>query len=604
MWLKLKHLIIIAYYLKSKENYYAFNKLNIMKKSSLKSIAFVAVAATSLMACNPLNKMSKYAENIKYSVNPDPLEVHADSVDVSISAKFPPNFFHKLATMSAKPVLKNAEGEVVKEFKEIKMIGIEADGEGQKVDFEKGGTVSYADKIAYDPSMENVTMHISAVAGYKTKTKEFETVKIADGTITTSLLAQADARPILGKDKFVKVIPRSVKADINFLIQQANVRSSELRADDMKALEDFVKNAVANEFVFKGVIIDAYASPDGEMAKNENLANNRASNAGKAVARILKKNKVDAAKQEGFMTEAGKGEDWEGFQKAMKASSVEDKELILRILSMYNDNEKRETEIKNLAATYVEIADKILPQLRRSNITVNADEMSRTDEEITQLSKSNPDTLSVEELLYAATLTNDLDEKLRIYKLTKAQYPKDWRGHNNVGYILVMKNDMKGAKAEFVAAAGVEKNTTVSNNLGVIELFNDNVTEAKSMFDAASGAGKEVNYNKGIVALMQADYADAVSKFGSEYSINSALAKLLNGDNDGALKAIDASEAKETALGYYIKAVVGARSGNKELMSNNLKSAVAKDAGIKVRAAVDAEFMNYRDDAAFTDAIK
>ncbi len=575
-----------------------------MKKSSLKSIAIVAVAATSLMACNPLNKMSKYAENIKYSVDPDPLEVHADSVDVSISAKFPPNFFHKLATMTAKPVLKNADGEIVKEFKEIKMIGIEADGDGQKVDFEKGGTVNYSDKIAYDPALANVTMHISAVAGYKTKTKEFETVKIADGTITTSTMAQADARPILGKDNFKKVIPRSVKADINYLIQQANVRSSELRADDMKAMEDFIKNAVENEFVFKGVTVEAYASPDGELRINDNLANNRAKSAGKAVSRVLRKNKVEAAKKDGFITEMGKGEDWEGFQKAMKASSVEDKELILRILNMYNDNEKRETEIKNLAATYVEIADKILPQLRRSNITVNADEMSRTDEEITQLTKSDPSVLSVEEILYAATLSNDLEEKMRIYKLAKTQYPKDWRGHNNVGYVFVLKNDMKSAKAEFEAAAGVKKNGAVNNNMGVVSLFNGDVSGASEMFNAASGAGNEVNYNKGIVSLMQANYSDAVSKFGSDNTFNAALAKLLNGDNDGALKAIDASEAKESAEGYYLKAVIGARSGNKELMANNLKSAIAKNASMKKKAANDAEFISYRDDAAFTDLVK
>ena len=582
-----------------REIYNAYHKLYIMRKLSLKSIAVIAIAATSLMGCNPLKKMSKYAENIKYNVTPNPLEVHADSVEVSISAKFPPNFFHKLATMTATPVLKNADGEVVKEFKELKMMGIEADGDGQKVDFEKGGTVSYTDKIAYDPAMANVTMTISAVAGFKTKTKEFETVKIADGTITTSTMAQTDARPIMAKDNFKKVIPRSIKADINYMIQQSNVRSSELSADDMKAVKAFIENAVANEFVFKGVTIDAYASPDGELTINDNLANNRAKSAGTAVKRMLKKNKVEAAKTEGFVTEAGKGEDWEGFKKAMNASDVKDKELIIRILSMSSDGEKRETEIKNLAATYVEIADKILPQLRRSGITINADEMARTDEEITQLTKSDPTVLSVEELLYAATLSNDLEEKLRIYKLAKTQYPKDWRGHNNVGYVYVLKNDMTAAKAEFDAAAGVDKNATVINNMGVVALFGDDVTGAKEMFSAASGAGKEVNYNKGIIAIKQADYSDAVSKFGSDNTFNSALAKLLNGDNDGALKAIDASEAKETAKGYYLKAIIGARTANKDLMNNNMKSAVAKDASLKTKAMNDAEFLKYRADAAF-----
>ena len=570
-----------------------------MKKLSLKSIAIVAIGATSLMACNPLSKMNKYAENIKYNVTPNPLEVHADSVEVSVSAKFPPNFFHKLATMTATPVLKNADGEVVKELKALKMMGLEADGEGQKVDFEKGGTVSYTDKIAFDPAMTNVTMTISAVAGYKTKTKEFETRKIADGTITTSTMAQTDAKPILGTDNFKKVIPRSIKADINYTIQQSSVRSSELSEDDIMALTAFVENAVANEFVFKGVSIDAYASPDGELTINDNLANNRAKSAGTAINKILKKSNVEAAKTAGFVTETGKGEDWEGFKKAMTASDVKDKELIIRILSMSSDGEKREQEIKNLAATYVEIADKILPQLRKSSITVSADEMSRTDEEITQLTNSDSTVLSIEEILYAATLSNDLEEKLRIYKLAKSQYSKDWRGHNNAGYVYVLKNDMKAAKAEFDAAAGVEKNAIIINNMGVVALFRGDVTGAKEMFVAASGAGTEVNYNKGIVAVKQADYIDAVSKFGSENTFNSALAKVLNGDNEGALKAIEASEAKESAEGYYLKAVIGARTANNDLMNNNLKSAIAKDASLKTKAMNDVEFLKYRMDAEF-----
>ena len=288
----------------------------------------------------------------------------------------------------------------------------------------------------------------------------------------------------------------------------------------------------------------------------------------------------------------------------MKESSVEDKELILRILNMYKDNEKRETEIKNLAATYVEVAEKILPQLRRSNITINADEMARTDEEITQLTKSDSAVLSIEEILYAATLTNDLDEKLRIYRLAKAQHASDWRGANNAGYILVLKNDIDGAKAEFEAAASIKENGTVHNNLAVVSIFNDDMSSAKESLVKASGAGAEVNYNNGIVALNEAQYGDAVSKFGSENTFNAALSKMLNGDNDGALKAIDASDAKETAEGYYLKAIIGARSGNKELMGNNLKSAIAKDAAMKTKAANDAEFISFRDDAAFTDAVK
>jgi Flp pilus assembly protein TadD len=569
-----------------------------------KRILAVVMISVAFVACNPLKKMDKYADSIQYSVTPDPLEMHGDSVAVSISGKFPPKYFHKLATITAKPVLKNMDGEVVKEFKEVKLMGIEADGDGQKIDFEKGGSFNYDDKIAYDPTMENVQLFIQATAGYKTKTQDFETRKIADGTVITPLWVQSDARPILAKDNFQKIIPQSIKADIHYLIQSSSVRGSELSEDDIKAVKAWIKEGKEKEWVFKGATFSGYASPDGEMALNDNLANDRAKTSRRSIQNMLRRAKVDAAKEDGFYTEIGKGEDWDGFKSALQSSDIKDKELILRVLSMYSDNAKREQEIKNMAETYVELAEEILPKLRRTQITLNADEMARTDEEITALTKSNPDTLSVEELLYAATLTNDVDEKLRIYKLAKKQYPEDWRTHNNVGYILVLKNDMAGAKAEFEAAANAKSTPIVSNNMGVVALFNGETTEAKEKFTAASGAGNEVNYNLGIVAIKEGDYSTAVSKMGGENTLNSGLAKLLNGDNEGALKAIDASEDKETAAGYYLKAVVGARTGNKDLMANNLKSAIAKDSSLKKKAANDAEFISFREDPVFTDIVK
>ncbi|UTW64490.1 hypothetical protein KFE98_10220 [bacterium SCSIO 12741] len=575
-----------------------------MKKNTIKTLSLVALVSVGLAACNPLKKMDKYAENIKYSVNPDPLEMHGDSVEVNISGKIPPKYFHKLATVKAKAVLKNADGEVVKELKEMTLLGNEADGDGKKIDYEKGGSFSYTDKIAYEPIMENVQLFVQATGSFKTKTQEFESRKIGDGTITTPYLVQSDARPILAKDNFKKVIPHTVEAQIHYLIQSSQVRSTELRDEDIKAFTEFVEMAVANEYVFKGVTVSAYASPDGEMDLNDNLANNRAKTAAQAIMRILKRKKVEAAKAEGFITEIGKGEDWEGFEKATKASDIEDKDIILGVLKMNADNAKREAEIKNMAAVYVELAEKVLPSLRRSMITLNADEMARTDEEITALTKSNPDTLSVEELLYAATLTNDLDEKLRIYKLAQSQYPSDWRAHNNVGYVMVLQNNVSGAKAEFEKAASAQNTPIVSNNLGVCELFEGNTAKAEGLFKSASGAGPEVSYNMGIINIKKGDYGTAVSKFGGEKTFNAALAQMLNGNNDGALKTLDASEAKATAEGYYLKAVIGARTSNNDMVTSNLKSAFGLEGKLKSKAANDAEFISLREDAAFSGLVK
>lgn len=575
-----------------------------MKKRTLSNLSIIALVSIGIVGCNPLNKMSKYEQDIKYTVTPDPLEMHGDSVSVSITGKFPPKYFHKLATVAATPVLKNAEEEVVKEFKEVKLIGKDVDGEGQKVDFDAGGTVSFNDKIAYDPSMENVTLNIKSVAGFKTKTKEFETRKIADGTKATPLWVQKDARPIMAKDKFVKVIPRSVDAEINYAIQSSRVEGKELNDADMKAFEEFLKNAVANEFEFKGATISAYASPDGEMALNDNLANDRAKTASAVIKKMMKKNKVEAGAADGFIQEMGKGEDWEGFKKAMQASSIQDKELILRVLSMYPDGEKREQEIKNMAATYVELADKILPGLRRSQINLKADEKARTDEEITQLLKSDPKQLSVEEVLYGATLTQDLNEKMRIYNIAKSQFPSDWRGANNVGYIYVLQNNISAAKAEFDAAASAGGTNIVKNNQGVIALFEGNTAAAADAFKAASGAGPEVNYNMGIVSIKTGDYSTAVSKFGSENTVNAGLAKILNGDNEGGVKAIDGSAEKDSAVGLYLKAVAAARGGDADGAISNLKSSIAKDGAMKKKASNDAEFIKLRENEAFKTAVQ
>lgn len=570
-----------------------------MEKPSIKNSGIILLAALGLAACNPLNKMSKLASEVKYSVNPSPLEMHGDSVAISINGKFPPKFFHKMATVTAAPVLKNANGEVVKEFKETKLIGSAVEGDGQKIDYEKGGSFTYSDKIPYDPSMVEVEVFVKAVAGYKTKTKEFETQKIGAGTKTTPLWVQSDAKPIMGKDNFVKVIPRSNSAQINYDLQSSAVKPVEMGQDDIKAMKAFVANGAKSGLVFKGVSIMAYASPDGEMALNENLANDRAKTAGKEVRNMFSSAKLKDASQVGFVQEVGKGEDWDGFKAAMQASSVQDKELILRVLTMTDDLQKREQEIKNMAATYLEIADKILPGLRRSQITINAEERARTDEEIKALTNGDASKLSVEELLYAATLSDDLNEKLRVYRLAKQYYSNDWRTSNNVGYILVLQSDLKGAKSEFEAAAKAQETPAVSNNLGVIALFEGKAKDAADYFAKAAGAGSETKYNLGIIDIKRGNYASAVSNMGSENTLNSGLAKLLNGDNDGAVKAIDASSDANSAAGYYLKAVVGARTGNKDMAMNNLKSAIGKDGSMKAKAKGDAEFILFRMDETF-----
>jgi len=560
---------------------------------SLKTTAFALVLAASfgIMACNPLSKMAKNAEAVKYSVSPDPLEMHNDSVAIKISVKYPPNYFHKKAVIDVVPTLKYDGKE--KEFPAQTLQGEAADGDGKVINYVKGGTLNYEDVIPYDKGMDVAELHVKAVGKVKTKSKTLGEMKLADGTDITPTLVKSDDRPIMGKDKFVKVVPKSMNAQINYLINSSYVQPKELNQDDIKALKTFVEEGVEKGWVFKGMNSQAYASPDGEISVNENLANDRAESATSAIMRILKRAKVEGYDAEGFATNTGKGEDWNGFKAAMQASDIKDKDLIIRILSMYQDLNKREQEIKNLAATYVEVADRILPGLRRSVITMNAEEQARTDAEIQALLKSNPDTLSIEEMLYGATLTNDMNEQLNIFKTASRVHQGDWRGPNNVGYIYIMQNKVNDAEAEFKKADGLSKdNAIVKNNLGVCARLRGNRDGAMAMYNDASGAGADVNYNMAIIQIMKGDYAGAVGNMSGATTFNAALAKTLNGDHDGALKALEGSDDKATADGYYLKAIINAKKGDKSAAAQALKNAIAKDASIKGKAAKNVVLLN------------
>ncbi len=573
-----------------------------MKNRNTKALALVVSASVGLMACNPLNKMSKKAEDVSYSVTPAPLEMHGDSVEVNVSASIPPKFFNKKVAVDFVPNMKYAGSET--NFKTITLVGEDSEVEGIKINFEKGGSFSYTDKVAFVEGMEVAELFMVATGSYKGKTKSFDPEKVAVGTIITPKWVQAEDMPIVGEDNFAKVVPQEYKATINYLVNSSNVRSSELSDEDVKGMKAFVKEGKEKEFVFKSTDVVAWASPEGEISLNENLADDRA-NAGANVAKnILRRNRVDAAKEKSFYNKTGKGEDWEGFKSAMQASDIADKNLILRVLEMYDDKTKREEEIKNLAETFEVVKENILPQLRRSEVTLHADLISMSDEMIAKYAASNPDTLTVEELLYAATLTEDMNEQLEIYKKAERVYPNDWRGFNNAGYIYAMQNDLAKAKTEFGKAAKINASApVVNNNLGMVARLEGDNDKAMEYYNKASGAGKAVGANKGLVNVMQGDYAAAVSNYGDTKSFNAALAQTLNKDYQTALKTIDASDAAATAKGMYLKAIIGARMKDKAMMLNNLKGAIAKDASLKDFVKNDAEFNNYKDDAEFQAAI-
>jgi Tfp pilus assembly protein PilF/predicted small secreted protein len=578
-----------------------------MKTKTIVNLSLVVVTAAVLASCNGLGKMVKKQATVTYDVKTNPLEMHGDSVFFTVTGKYPAKYFAKKATVTVTPVVKYTGGE--KALKPVVLVGESATGSGQKISYEKGGTFSYtSEKFAYETAMKVAKVELRAQGTVKKKIKDFTPLQLADGTIITPLLVRNDEKGIYAKDAFVKVIPSNQIANIFYLVNSSDVRSSELKSAEMKNIQDFItKNINSSWYEFKNISISAYASPDGELSLNENLAKDRAKSGSKALMNEFKKNKNKEqkfGKEEANYTTQTTAEDWEGFKSLMEQSSIADKDLILRVLSMYSDLEQREKEIKNLSKTYTEVADKILPQLRRSVLTLNVDKKSRTDEMISKLAISNPDSLSVEELLYAGALTNDINTKVQIYTSAEKQFGNDWRTSNNLGVALLAQNKVSDAGAAFDRAAkNANGNAIVMNHLGIIEAKKGNRTKAMEYYDKANGAGKEVAYNKGILNVRDAKYADAVSNFGDYKGFNKALAELLNGNAGTVASVIDESNEKDMAMSYYLKALASARNNNATDAVNQLKTAIEKDGSLKAAAKDDAEFIKMRDNTEFKSLV-
>jgi tetratricopeptide (TPR) repeat protein len=571
-----------------------------MKNRNVKLLALVVVTSTAFMACNPLSKMVKRQGEVNYELTPNPVEMHGDSIAISLSGSFPEKYFNKKVSATVTPVI--VYGENSENFAPLKLKGEVSEAEGSTINYEKGGSFSHTAKIPYKDGMQTATVELRVSGEYKGKTKDLDPRKVADGTIITPKLVMSSDKAIVGADKFVKFTLEDNNVEIHYLVNNSVVRGSEMTDKDVKDLKAKLKGWKEDaKMEFNNLAVSAYASPEGELSKNENLANERAASAVKAVEGLLKSAKIETP--EGFSAGVGKGEDWDGFKTLMTASDIKDKDLIIRVLETYQDGAKREEEIKNLAATYTEVAKKVLPELRRAQCNLVMKHHNLTDDEIKALVDSKIDSLDVEQMLYAATLYDDVAKKESIYKSVSSIHSADWRGPNNVGFIYVSQNKLADAKAEFDKANGLSANNpVVQNNLGVIERLNGNLDAAMEHYNNASGAGKEVAQNKGIINIIKGDYAAAASNYAGVNSFNSALAKLLNGDN-AIGKVIDGSDDKEEAVASYLKAIAGARAGDNDMLINNLKTATAKDAALKAKAKGDAEFIKYKDNADFQSAV-
>ncbi len=578
-----------------------------MNSKFLRTIGAGLSVAVVLSGCNGLGKMVKKQKDIKYTVSPNPIEMHGDSVQFSVSGKFNPKLFAKKVTLTLTPVVKGLNGSE-KALKPVVLVGEKATGSGQKIAFSSGGSFSYtSEKFAYEPNMRNGKVELRGVGSVKSKEKKFDPVELADATIVTPLLVRNDEKAIMGKDAFVKTTPANQTTHVYYAMNQSNVRPAEMKSEEAKAFHDFIsKNLNSPWYEFKGISVSAYASPDGETDKNENLAKDRAKSGSTAIMSEFTSNKdknVTFGKTKEQYSVGTTAEDWPGFKSLMEQSTMADKDLILRVLTMYSDADQRRKEIKNLSKTYTELADKVLPKLRRSEITVNVDKKSRTDEQITALMTTKPDSLSIEELLYGATLTNDINTKVQVYTSAEKQYGTDWRASNNLGCALILQNKVAEAAEAFKRAEKASAGqSAVANNLGIIEAKNGNRVAAREMYKKA-GSSAETKYNMGILDIRDGKYADAVGNIGENKDFNKALALLLSGSAGSVNSTLDAGTDKDKAYSDYLRAVAAARGGNEADVISNLKKAIEKDGSLKAWAKDDAEFVKYRSNGGFTAVV-
>ena len=584
-----------------------------MRSINLKPLAIFALAAVLLSSCASLQKMKKNANLIEFKTTPEILETHAGTVDLAIDGKFPAKYFAKKATLVATPVLKYQGGEQV--FESVTLQGEKVNANNKVISLSNGGSFAYKDAVPYEEAMRASNLELRITASQGKKSVDFVPIPLAKGVIATPTLVVNYPTPIIGVtreknttgkydpniDEFQRVVPDEYTADIKYLINKADIRKEELTKDEIAKLNEYNKAiALDPNKKLRSMEISSYASPDGALDLNTKLAQSREAASSKFLTAELKKAEVEAEFKTKFTPE-----DWEGFKEMMEKSNIQDKELILRVLSMYTDPEVREREIKNLSAAFTGVADEILPQLRRSKFTTSIDLIGKSDEEIAALADSDPSKLNPAELLYAATLTTDLNKKLAIYNSFTKVYPQDWRGFNNAGMVLVKQQKYADAKGLFEQAEKLKNNEPIiKNNLGVVALKDGDLVKAETFFGAASGAGDAVNNNLGILSIIKGEYAKAVKYFNDSDSPNTGLAKILAGDNNGALKSLEGCTWEGCFMKEYFKAVVGARTAKENLMYESLETAVKMNPELKKTIATDMEFAKYFEEARFKEIVK
>lgn len=568
-------------------------KLNFYK------VLFLGIACATMTSCDQLKDLS-------YSTTPNPLEMHGDSVAISVTVNIPPKGIRKKVSVEITPVLGDTK------LNSWKIQGEKATGNGQSITFKPGGTATFTDVIAYNSSMEASELKLTAKVfkGDKEKTKEaIPDTKIADATIITPLLVQTTFKMLSETASIPRSFEKTASAEINYLKGKSDVRADEMKDKDITDLAAWIVAVQSDPKIkINSIDIKGYASPDGEVPLNEDLSGDRAKSARLAFMALMKKQKLTQySDTTGYVTD-GLGEDFVGFQVELeRTAGIEqsEKDMFLRVLQMSKDPVQREKDLIALGKGFTQLEKEVFPKIRRAVITINYTEQGLSDDELRAKASSSPATMSADELIFtASTLVKDLNEQGKIYDAAALSYPNDSRALNNAGAVAYMQGNWSKAKTNFEKALNAMDNAKSKNNLAGVAMAQGDRATAKKLMAQVKDKGTEVQYNNAIIMILEGKYSAAVSAMGNESSFNKSLAQVLGGNLDQASTTLASSKDKESADGYYLKAIIASRSNaGVDAVVNNLKSAISKDKKYKEKAAKDREFTKFFSDASFTSAV-
>ena len=571
----------------------------IMKANTLRTIIGLFISGLIISSCS-------LVKDFDYTVTPNPLEMHGDSVKFTVVVNIPEKGIKKKVKAEITPKLGATNLGV------WTVQGSKITGNGNVIEYKPGGTATFEMALAYDPSFEAADLVLTGKVFKKEKEKaELPEQKIADATIITPLMVRKEFGMLYQKDQLVRVVDKSVSAVINFDKGKSLVKSKELKDEDIKALVDWIDSAQNNPKIeIESINVRGYASPDGEFAKNGDLSKDRVKTTSIAFSKLMKKAKIDKYVDTSAYDKEGLGEDFEEFKKQLAATetiSEGDKNLFIRILEKVSDPEAREKEMINLGKSFKELEKDVFPNIRRAVITVNYKESGLTDDEMIAFSTSNTDTLTVEEVLYTGeNLLKDINSRVALYTAT-AEPLNDSRVYNNLGALHYLQNNMPAAKENLEASAALVESGEAMNNLAAIAILEDDRAKSRTLLSSAKGMSAEnmstVKTNMAALDILDGNYSSAESNINGN-SFNKALAQLLQGNITDAEATLSASEDNE-ADALYLTAIMAARAGSgvSDVVAK-LALALEADSSLKAKASKDREFVKFFADEAFKSTVE